>query len=124
VLLDHEVIHWGDPAFDPGFALTHLLGKANHVVPHREAFAEAANRFWQSYEAALGDVPWREGLEHRAVRHTLGCLLARVAGRSPLEYLTEPQRRTQQGTVLSLMRVPPEDIRALVELFTRLVSST
>src|SRR5262249_34295871 len=31
VLLDHEVIHFGDPAFDVGFALTHLLSKAHHV---------------------------------------------------------------------------------------------
>jgi hypothetical protein len=30
---------------------------------------------------------WNE-IEPRAVRHTLGCLLARVAGKSPLEYLT------------------------------------
>ena len=34
-------------------------------------------------------------MEPRAVRHTLGCLLARVAGRSPLEYLDEPQRARQ-----------------------------
>src|SRR5262249_52446091 len=30
VLLDFEVIHWGDPAFDVGFGLTHLLSKAHH----------------------------------------------------------------------------------------------
>src|SRR5439155_19682009 len=31
VLLDHEVIHYGDPAFDPGFASAHLLSKAHYV---------------------------------------------------------------------------------------------
>ena len=31
VLLDHEVIHLGDPAFDLGFGLTHLLSKAHHL---------------------------------------------------------------------------------------------
>jgi 5-methylthioribose kinase len=30
VLLDHEVIHWGQPAFDAGFALCHLLSKVHH----------------------------------------------------------------------------------------------
>ena len=31
VLLDHEVIHWGEPAFDVGFSLTHFLSKAHHL---------------------------------------------------------------------------------------------
>src|SRR5262249_30208506 len=31
VLLDHEVIHFGDPGFDLGFSLTHLLSKAHHI---------------------------------------------------------------------------------------------
>src|SRR2546427_2967 len=35
VVLDHEVIHFGDPAFDLGFAMTHLLSKANHLPAQR-----------------------------------------------------------------------------------------
>ena len=31
ILLDHEVFHFGDPAFDVGFALTHFLSKAHHL---------------------------------------------------------------------------------------------
>ena len=31
VLLDYEVIHWGDPAFDLGFSMTHLLSKAHYM---------------------------------------------------------------------------------------------
>src|SRR6185503_2499871 len=31
ILLDFEVIHFGDPAFDLGFSLTHLLSKAHHL---------------------------------------------------------------------------------------------
>src|SRR5690606_13316241 len=58
VLLDHEVIHWGDPAFDLGFSLTHLLSKAHPLPPHHAAFAAAARRYWKSYESALGSVPW------------------------------------------------------------------
>ena len=53
ILLDHEVIHWGDPAFDVGFALTHLLSKAHHLPAHRERFTRAARRFWSAYEAAV-----------------------------------------------------------------------
>ena len=104
VLLDHEVIHFGDPAFDLGFALTHLLSKANHLPQHRGRFADAAKLFRQTYAETIGRPAWAEGLECVAVRHTLGCLLARVAGRSPLEYLDESQRARQQAAALDLMR--------------------
>ena len=121
VLLDHEVIHWGDPAFDLGFAMTHLLSKAHHLPQYRDAFAESATSFWDSYGTALGDAPWRPGLEHRAVRHTLACLLARVAGRSPLEYLSGEERERQIRAVLRMIERAPEQIPALVTQFVELL---
>ena len=54
VLLDHEVIHWGDPAFDVGFSLTHLLSKAHYLPRRRAAFAAAARAYWNCYATALG----------------------------------------------------------------------
>ncbi|MHB8630274.1 MAG: phosphotransferase family protein, partial [Aggregatilineales bacterium] len=87
VLLDYEVIHFGDPAFDLGFSLTHLLSKAHHLADHQLIFASAVALYWHTYLETIGDVPWRAELEGRTVRHTLACLLARVSGRSPLEYL-------------------------------------
>lgn len=117
VLLDHEVIHWGDPAFDLGFALTHLLSKAHHLRHQRDAFAAAARTFWEEYRAAVGDAPWTGDLESHAVRQTLGCLLARVAGRSPLEYLTEPERAAQRAAVLALIATPPDTVTELAPRF-------
>jgi len=113
-LLDHEVIHWGDPAFDVGFALTHFLGKGHHFAAWRSRFADAAHRFFATYREAA-----RCGTqtERRAVRHTLGCLLARVAGRSPLEYLTVAQRERQRRSVLRLLPAPPETVPALIDRF-------
>lgn len=112
VLLDHEVIHWGDPAFDVGFASTHLLSKANHLADRRADFAEAAELFWQTYADAAG-----RDAETRAVRHTLGCLLARVAGRSPLEYLTPAGRARQLSAAVDLMANPPAAMNELIERF-------
>ncbi|MGH2381860.1 MAG: phosphotransferase family protein [Candidatus Limnocylindria bacterium] len=120
VLVDHEVVHFGDGAFDVGFAATHLLSKANHMPDRRAAFAQAAERFWRGYSKALGSVPWPDH-ERRAVRHALGCLLARVDGRSPLEYLTEAERRRQREAVLQLMADPPETVSDLVPRFVKLV---
>ncbi len=123
VLLDHEVIHFGDPAFDLGFSLTHLLSKAHHLESKRLAFAQAAELFWHTYIRQLGQVAWLEGLEERAVRHTLGCLLARVAGRSPLEYLSMMERHHQQEYVLTLLDPLPTHIPVLIERFVSLCNS-
>ena len=117
ILLDHEVAHLGDPAFDVGFALTHLLSKAHHLPAQRAAFGQAARVFWSAYEQELGAVPWRAALEARATRHTLGCLLARVAGRSPLEYLSPDERARQQAAVLAQLAEPPVTIAELTERF-------
>lgn len=117
MLLDHEVIHWGDPAFDLGFSLTHLLSKANHLPAHRQAFRTLATAAWSNYQLQVAGLPWAGALEPRAVRHTLGCLLARVDGRSPLEYLTESQRDRQRRAVLSIIDQPPARLPALFDAF-------
>lgn len=120
VVLDYEVIHWGDPAFDVGFALTHLLSKAHHLGAHRAAFAAAAHLFWRTYAA---HVDGRFGdLEQRAIRHTLACLLARVDGRSPLEYLREDERQRQREVVLMLMAKPVSSMADVIDEFVRSLS--
>jgi aminoglycoside phosphotransferase (APT) family kinase protein len=121
IVLDFEVMHFGDPAFDLGFGLTHLLSKANHLPACRRRFAEAALGFWKAYQGTpmLGDA----GLEGRAVRHALGCLLARVDGRSPLEYLSPDERETQRHVVLHLIERPPTEVPELVDSICRLLDA-
>jgi hypothetical protein len=58
-----------------------------------------------------------QAVEARAVRHTLGCLLARVDGRSPLEYLSEAARQRQRTTALALMKTPPMTLPELFQAF-------
>jgi Ser/Thr protein kinase RdoA (MazF antagonist) len=115
-LLDHEVIHWGDPTFDLGFSMTHFLSKAHHLSEQRQAFADATLSYWGAYRAAAAEFV-TPLLEARAVRHTLGCLLGRVAGRSPLEYLGAEERSRQQGVVLQLMQRPPHTVAGLAKAF-------
>jgi 5-methylthioribose kinase len=117
-LVDHEVIHFGDPAFDVGFSLTHLLSKAHHLVHQRALFISAASVYVNRYLESQQDVPWRPALEQRAIRHTLACLLARVAGRSPLEYLTLQQRIVQTTVVLDLIADPPQTLAGLIADFS------
>lgn len=122
VLLDHEVIHFGDPTFDLGFSLTHFLSKAHHLPEWRATFAEAIRRYWEGYRSIVADEPWVDDLEGRAVRKTLGVLLARVRGRSPLEYLDQAERDRQAAVVIALMADPPESVPALTDAFLARIS--
>ena len=117
ILLDHEVIHFGDGAFDVGFALTHLLSKAHALPKSRDQFAQAAHQFWDVYSegagARLADAP----MQARACRHTLGCMLARCIGRSPLEYLKPRDAASQANAASALMDHPPTEVPAMIDAF-------
>jgi aminoglycoside phosphotransferase (APT) family kinase protein len=117
VLLDHEVIHWGDPMFDIGFAIAHFLCKAHHLRPHRESFADATVVFWREYQGAAGHHLAGTEAQARAARHALGCLLARAAGRSQVEYLTPEDKLQQCRAVTALTHSPPSTILELSERF-------
>ena len=117
ILLDYEVVHFGDPAFDVGFALTHFLSKAHHLPQARASFVSAADLFWQVYRKEIAPLNWAGALESRCVRHTLACLLARVAGKSPLEYLTPVEETRQRDVVLALIGDPPTSVSALITDF-------
>src|SRR5581483_3076400 len=87
--IDFEVAHWGDPAFDVAFCLTHLSLKAVRFG-ERADYLACARRFWDAYrgeeQAALCD--------EDAVVRELGCLLlARIDGKSPVEYIDDEARK-------------------------------
>jgi 5-methylthioribose kinase len=117
VLLDHEVVHFGDPAFDLGFSLTHLLSKALHLEAHRPLFLAAALQYWETYVTEIDSAPWFAGVESRATKNTAACLLARTAGRSPLEYLSDWERRKQRDAALYLITHCPAAVPDLIESF-------
>lgn len=94
MLIDCEVGHFGDPAFDLGFFLSHLVLKAVHHESDRPV--ELAQTFLDAYSSVVGDnISQHEYdmLQQRAVKNLAGCLLARVDGKSPAEYLTDGAKR-------------------------------
>jgi 5-methylthioribose kinase len=123
ILIDNEVVHFGDPAFDVGFALTHFLSKAHHLADHRSVLADSAVFFWDTYAREISRLGWASTLESRIVRHTLGCLLSRVAGKSPLEYLTVAELSRQRDVVLSIMTDTPSCVGSLIERFTNKINT-
>ena len=73
--------------------------------------------FCRTYGEVVGPIYWDDNLQIMATRHTLGCMLARVAGRSPLEYLNDVERARQRDWVLASMQAPWSTIMELLPLF-------
>ena len=82
-ILDCEVAHWGDPAFDVAFMLNHLFLKAMYRDEHEVAFIDAATAFWSAYDQST---PW--DVESATVTELGILMLARIDGKSPVEYIT------------------------------------
>lgn len=93
VVLDCEVAWFGDPCFDVAFLLNHLLLKALHLTDRSVDFVGLASTAWASYQRALGD-PDRIALVAVPLLTLLPMLmLARIDGKSPVEYLTREAKR-------------------------------
>ena len=108
VLLDAECATWGDPAFDLAFCLNHLLLKGLWNPAAAERLLLAFDTLAGAY---LGGGDWEPParLEQRAAALLPGLLLARVDGKSPVEYLTqEAERERVRRVAVPLLQAPVE----------------
>ncbi|MEX1095988.1 MAG: phosphotransferase [Planctomycetales bacterium] len=115
-LVDFETGHYGDPAFDLGFFLSHLaLKMVLHAVRANE-FLRLIDEFRAAYADALARTDAARAidpgdLERRTVSHFAGCLLARIDGKSPVDYLHEEgARRRVRSACLAAFADPPATI--------------
>jgi hypothetical protein len=92
VLLDCEAAWFGDPAFDAAFLLNHLLLKAIHLPHWRDEFLRLASVFWFEYRRGLAG-RFDENLGARVGRLLLMLMLARIDGKSPVEYIVEERKK-------------------------------
>jgi aminoglycoside phosphotransferase (APT) family kinase protein len=108
VFLDAECAWWGDPAFDIAFCLNHLLLKCLWTPAATDAFLAAFDALAAAY---LQGVDWEpaHALEQRAAALLPGLFLARVDGKSPVEYVTEERQREQVRRVASELLMHPVD---------------
>ena len=88
VFLDAECAWYGDPAFDLAFCLNHLLLKCLWTPEAATGFLDCFDVLAETY---LAGVAWEppEALESRAAPLLAGLFLARIDGKSPVEYVTE-----------------------------------
>ena len=113
-VVDFEVAHRGDPAFDVAFMLCHLVLKSIHLPgrsEHLDACALAFARAYQPGAAGAPELCWPYVLSHVAC-----LLLARVRGKSPAEYLSASGKEVAWRLGVSLLHKPAG---SLAELFSR-----
>jgi aminoglycoside phosphotransferase (APT) family kinase protein len=92
VFLDAECAWYGDPAFDLAFCLNHLLLKRVWRPWWAVRYLECFRALARAYFAGVTWEP-RDMLEARCARLLPGLLLARVDGKSPVEYLLREHDR-------------------------------
>lgn len=107
LLLDAECAWYGDPAFDLAFCLNHLLLKCVWVPAAAAGFLACFDALLEAY---MKEVVWepRASLEARAASLLPGLLLARIDGKSPVEYLSEDAQKERVRRVARSFLAHPE----------------
>jgi aminoglycoside phosphotransferase (APT) family kinase protein len=117
VLLDAECATMGDASFDVAFCLNHLVLKALHLPQIRGRLLRNVLQLWASYAA---HIRWEDPLllEARVSELLPALMLARVDGKSPVEYLSVDQRDTTRRTAIPLITNPPARLADLIKTLT------
>jgi hypothetical protein len=116
VLLDAECAWYGDPAFDAAFCLNHLVLKSIHLPALGATLLDEARAFARTW---LGHFPaaLRAGLDARTAALLPCLMLARVDGKSPVEYLTENTRRIIRDRAIPFICAPAATLVHLLDSF-------
>jgi aminoglycoside phosphotransferase (APT) family kinase protein len=107
VFLDAECACIGDPAFDLAFCLNHMLLKCLWNPAAREGYHACFAAMAQAY---LDQVDWEPAaaVEQRAASLLPGLFLARVDGKSPVEYIRSDEARDRvRRCARPLLTTPP-----------------
>lgn len=114
VILDAECAWYGDPAFDAAFCLNHLILKLIHLPHLAPTLFEQAGGFARTWLAHFPSA-LQPKIESR-VAALLPCLmLARVDGKSPVEYLANSARETVRQLAIPLIREPETRVETVLE---------
>jgi aminoglycoside phosphotransferase (APT) family kinase protein len=113
IFLDAECAWYGDPAFDLAFCLNHLLLKCLWTPRATAGFLACFDAMSRRY---LEGVAWEPAAEMEARTASLlpGLFLARVDGKSPVEYLTDARDKARVRKVArALIAEPPARLEAV-----------
>ena len=123
VLLDAECATMGDPAFDVAFCLNHLVLKAFHLPSRAAALLGEVRGFRAAYAPTAAWEPVAE-LEARTAALLPMLMLARVDGKSPVEYLDGATRERVRDVARTLIARPADGFDTLLVRLDRAIEPT
>ncbi len=115
VILDAECAWFGDPAFDVAFVLNHLLLKGAWRPRWRTQYADAFDALSAAY---FPHVHWepRDALVARTAALLPALMLARIDGKSPVEYLDDETVRNEvRRFARGLLFMPTSELHAIAQ---------
>lgn len=119
VILDAECAWYGDPAFDLAFALNHLLLKCIWRPTFTPRFLACFHALGDAY---VSGVTWEDAraLDTRVAALLPALLLARIDGKSPVEYITtEDDRDRIRRFAIPLLQEPVAFLNDIAERWPR-----
>lgn len=114
VILDAECATMGDPVFDVAFCLNHLVLKSIHLPAMATSYLAEVLDFWRHYAR---HVTWEDpaALETRLMTLLPALMLARVDGKSPVEYLDATAQSQVRNLARGLITTPAADLSSFMD---------
>jgi 5-methylthioribose kinase len=122
VFLDAECAWHGDPAFDAAFCLNHLLLKCIPLPHCADALLEAFGEFASHY---MRHVDWEDAaeMERRCATLLPALMLARIDGKSPVEYVTaESDKKRVRDIARDLIIAPRTRLAEIASAWRRRIA--
>ena len=100
-VLDFEVAHYGHPAFDLAFFFNHFILKAVKFAEYGNAYLAMMMYMKELYFSSMSYMD-RDELERNVMDVLPFLMLARVDGKSPVEYLSSDEKKKERVRNMAL----------------------
>lgn len=129
-VVDFETGHYGDPAFDLGFFLSHLFLKTLLQADQAALYLGLIATFLEAYDTGLHEPnkrgrkltsEERNGVESRGILHLAGCMWARIDGTSRVDYLNDSLRNRARTFARQLLKSPTTHWAETIDRFTAIL---
>ena len=114
IILDAETACWGDPVFDLAFCNNHILLKSLLFKNLGHKFLELSYKFLNNY---IKNITWEDKnfFIQRLIKILPLLLLARVDGKSPVEYFKTKEKKQTRSLAKNILN---EEVKNIQQLFS------
>ena len=114
--IDAETCNFGDPVFDVVYFGNHLLLKSIHIPDKKNKFIQSYENFFNTYLKSI-KLSQRKNFIDRCITMVPIMLLARIDGKSPVEYITKKNIKNKIRLLsFNLINDPPKSLEYLIKM--------